>query len=66
MRAALGSAPGCRVVAREDVEEMPPSAQPGLAAAVLLADHLADLPAREGTTDCQDLLGDQAGGRIGC
>ena len=27
---------------------MPPSAQPGLAAAVLLADHLGDLPARRG------------------
>jgi hypothetical protein len=40
----LALPPGCRVVALGEVDEMPYPAQPGLAAAILVAGHLGDLP----------------------
>lgn len=40
---------GCRVVALGEVEERPHPAQPGLAAALFVAGHLRDLPARQGS-----------------
>ena len=54
---------GCPVVALGEVEGMPHPAQPGPAAAVLVAGYPGDLPARRGhgPSDRQDLLGDQAG-----
>jgi hypothetical protein len=44
----LALPPGCRVVALGEVDGMPHPAHPGSAAAVLVAGHPGDLPARRG------------------